>query len=127
MLGGPTRRHAAGQHGSERCKPAHPSERFLTLTLQRFIMLGAAEECVVLDKCGLDLAVGRQCFAFRQHQLPRRFSLGQRPIDDTVLGDQAGGHLRDPRPVLRAAAERVRSVGSAVSRRMAAMPHAILA
>ena len=62
VLGGPAGCNAANQHGSKCFEPAHPRKRFLALTVQRFVVCGAAEERVMLGKRGLDLAVRGQCF-----------------------------------------------------------------
>ena len=86
-------------------------------------MSDAAEERMMLGKRRFDLAVGRQSFALREHQLPRRFPFRKRPIRDAVLRNQSRGELRDARAILRVATEGVGSVGTTVARRMAAMTH----
>ena len=61
----------------------------------------ACEQRVMLGECGLHFLVRWQRLALRQLELARRLALGERPVRDAVLGDEARSGLRDANPVLR--------------------------
>jgi len=66
-----------------------------------------AEDRVVVDEGGLDLVVARHGRAFGQPELPRCLSLGERPVTDTVFGDEPGRDLRDTCPLMTVGAKGV--------------------
>ena len=60
----------------------------------------AAEQGVMIGERGRHFVVAGKRLAFRQHELARRLALGERPIADAMLDDQARGDLRDAQAVL---------------------------
>ena len=90
----------ADQQRRRRGEARHPGERALPLRPQALPLRVAAEQRLVLDQRCLDLLVRRMSGAIGQQQLPRGLALGQRPVVDAVLDDEARCRLRDPRAVV---------------------------
>jgi len=125
VCGGPAFGHATGQRGLELCQPLHPAQRLFALRAELRDVDIAAEQHVIVDQRGFDLVVPRQRRAFREHQLPGRLALGERPVRDAMLGDEPGGRLRDAGAVLRLPAERVRAVSPPAKCRVSPMSHRV--